>query len=283
MKTKYAKFSIKPNWLLCPLFSMSALLIFSGNSTAQTLGLSDGGSTATVDLTGGGGMNSWTVLGQNQLQQQWFYYSVNGSSVQAINQLGAPTINAYSPNLLDVTYANSQLSVEVQYSLTGGGVGSGAADMAENLYIKNVSGADIANMNFFQYSHFNLLGTGNNSIQMYGDPVNGYGAVQQSSGATAIQEAIALPNANGAEAALAGQTLSRFATIPGYNLNDNLIAGPGDVTWAFEWSQGLNAGDTLNIIKDKNLQIAMVPEPSTLGLIALGVGAFGSRLLRRRN
>jgi hypothetical protein len=159
--------------------------------------------------------------------------------------------------------------------------------MQETLAVINNSGQTINNLNFYEYSHFNLLQSGNNSVTIYGDPSSGFSNVRQVSGSTAIQEAITSPNATYAEAALYSQTLNNFATIPGYNLNNQQTAGPGDVTWAFEWSQSLaSTNDTsaneLDIFKDKSINIAPIPEPSTLALIAVGVGAFGSRLLRRR-
>lgn len=284
MKTKWGRFGgMESKRFLYPLGATLSLLLLPGQLTAQTVTLSDGGSTATVDVGSSAGMNSWSVLGQNQLMQQWFFYSINGGPVQAINALGGMTYSQQSQNnFLDVTYGNSQLSVEVQYSLTGGGTGSGSADMSETLSVVNNSGATLNGLNFYEYSHFNLLQSYNNSIQIFGNQANGYGFVTQTSGNTAIQEAITSPNATSAEAALYNQTLNSFASTPGYNLNDNLTAGPGDVTWSFEWSTNLAAAQELDIFKDKSLSIQPIPEPSTLGLVAVGAGAFGW-LLRRRS
>ena|SRR5579859_3695318 len=281
MKTKTGRFgALQPKYLY-PLCAVSSLLLLPGQLTAQTVNLSDSGSTATVDLTGGGGMNSWSVLGQNQLQQQWFWYSVNGGAVTPINMIGGMTYSTSGQNFLSVTYQNTQLKVNVQYSLNGGGVGSGNADISEALTINNISGADISNFNFYQYSHFNLLQSGNNSVNIVGS-AGSYDAVAQNSGATALEETIDTPFATYAEAALYGQTLNNFNTIAGYNLDGVTSAGPGDVTWAFQWSQDLTAGGEMDINKDKLLSITPIPEPSTLGLIAVGAAAFGGRLLRRR-
>lgn len=260
--------------------AVASLLILPGQLNAQVT-LSDGGSTASIDLTGGTGMNSWTVLnGQNQLQQQWFYYSIGSGQIQAINALGLSSHTA-TGNTLDAIYGSSTgLSVEVTYSLAGGGANSGNADMTETLSVIN-GGAAISTLNFYQYSHFNLLGEGNNTVSIIGDPAGGYGSVSQTAGATSISEAIISPYATYAEAAMNGQTLASFANPAGYTLNDN-VSATGDVTWAFEWSQPLASGQELDIYKDKNLSIAMVPEPSAFGLIAVGAGLFGY-LLRRRS
>ena len=110
--------------------------------------MSDGGSTATINTgnTGTLGMNSWTVLGgQNQLNQQWFWYSINGGAVQAINTIGGLTVtdNGDGPLGYDVivTYANSTLSANVEYMLSGNGASSGTADMTEKIWIDNLSGS----------------------------------------------------------------------------------------------------------------------------------------------
>ena len=70
----------------------------------------------------------------------------------------------------------------------------------------------------------------------------------------------------------------------GYTLNGNLAAGPGDVAWAFEWSDNVAAGNSLNIYKDKDLSISPVPEPTVAALLALGLGAVGfARRTWKRN
>jgi hypothetical protein len=274
-------FWMEPKWLLCTLCAAASLLIVPGRLSAQLVTLSDGGSSATVDVGSSAGMNSWNLQGQNQLQQQWFWYSVNGGPVQAINALGGLSYSQDGHNnFLDVSYGNSQLSVDVQYALTS--LGAQSADMSETLAVNNLSGQNINSLKFYQFSHFNLLQSGNNSVQIFGSPGN-YSYVQQTSGATAIQEAITSPSATAAEAAYYNQTLVNFAGNNGYDLNNNQSAGPGDVTWSFEWSQSLGAGQELDIFKDKTLSISPIPEPSTLGLLAVGVGALGCRLLRRRN
>ena len=266
---------------LCGALVVSGVLFLPGKGAAQ-VPLSDGGSSAIVNLGGGSGnigMNNWSVLGQNQLNQQWFWFQTDGGVAQPINAIGGLTYSLSGNNFLDATYANSQLSVEIQYALHGGGVGSGSADLTESIYVVNLSGAPLT-LNFYEYSDFNLLQSGNNSVQIFGSP-GAYSNVQQTSGSTAIQEAIVSPFANYAEAANAGQTLNELNTQSGLVLNDTTSAGPGNVTWAFQWLDlNIAPGGELDIFKDKSLSIQMVPEPSTFAFIALGLGAWG--LARRR-
>jgi hypothetical protein len=263
---------------------VSGMLLLPGLGIAQTVALTDLGSSATIDLVGGAGMNNWSVLGKNQLMQQWFWYRTDGGVAQPINTIGGLTYQTFTGNSgineVDATYQNSQLSIQINYILTGGGVGSGNADMTETITARNLSGSQL-NLNFYEYSYFDLLQSGNNNITIYGDSNSGYDHVLQTSGSTAIQEGIISPNANYAEAANFDQTLNELNTQAGLELNDSMSAGPGNVTWAFQWNQSIAAGDELDIFKDKNLSIAMIPEPSSVAIIVLGAGALGLALRRK--
>jgi hypothetical protein len=263
-------------------------LVLPNWAAAQNIVLQNGGSTASINLgngTGALGMNDWEVYNgsviQNQLQQQWFWFSINGGAIQSLNAISStPTLNKYGTlNTLDAVFANSQLSVDITYQLTGGGLNSGGADMTEDIAIDNLTGTAF-NINFYQYSHFTLLDTANNSVSILPDGTSGYNYVTQSSGSTAIQEAIDAPDANYAEASNYGQTLAELNGGGPYNLNNTLAAGPGDVTWAFEWADDLGGNSEFDITKDKSLSIQVTPEPATTALFGAGLGLLA--LVRRR-
>jgi PEP-CTERM motif len=269
--------------------AMSGMLLLPVQGMAQNYSLSDGGSTATLNLgagTGNLGMNSWTVLsGQNQLDQQWFWYSVNGSAPQPINAIGGLSTTANGNNDLIVTYQNSLLSVNVDYTLNGNGVSSGSADIMEYIWINNVSPDQILNVSFFQYSNFNLLQNHNNTVSISGSPGAYTGAFQSTGtpGGSGIAEVILAPSANHGETALVPTTLNELnnpANTNYFSLSDNTSAVTGAVSWAFQWDTTLNPGDEIDMIKDKGLKVTVVPEPTSMTLIALGIGALG--LARRR-
>lgn len=263
---------------------VSGMLLSPGNGIAQIVTMNDGGSSATIDLGSSAGMNNWSVLGQNQLNQQWFWYRTDNGVAQPINTIGGLTYQTYSGatgiNEVVATYQNSQLSIEIDYILSGGGVGSGNADITETIAARNLSNSNPLNLNFYEYSNFNLLQSYNNSVSIAGSP-GAYSYVTQTSGSTALSEAIISPNANYAEAAAYNQTLNELNTQAGLVLNGNTSAGPGNVTWAFQWDQTIAADGELDIFKDKNLSIATVPEPSTVAIIVLGFGALSLALRRK--
>lgn len=267
------------------LASASALLIPGYASAQSPITMNDGGSTATVNLNSSAGMSAWTVNGQNQLNQQLFWYQTDGGVANPINTIGTPTVSMSSGadgiNNVTAVYQNSQIQVTINYLLQGGGAGSGNADITESIMAQNISGSAFT-LNFYQYSAFNLLGAGNDTVQIFGNPGD-YTGVRQFNGSTAITEAITSPDAQNAEAAALGYTMNRLNTVAGLQLNGNTLSGPGLETWALQWGTNLNPGDVFDLTKDKSLSITVTPEPSTLSLLALGVGAAGFALRRRKS
>jgi hypothetical protein len=244
--------------------------------------MTDGNSTVNLTLTGpAAGMNSWTVDGQNQLSDQWFYFRVGNSgtaaSVGSLPLLSSPV--QPTPSSLTTTYLSAgQFSLQVVYSLVGGAPGSGTADLSEQIKIQNLSGAPLA-FNFFQYANFQLGGpamANNQVVQLMTNRKGLYNEALVSSGDIALSENVdsaISPGANNGEAGLVPNTLNNITGTAGYNLNNVQASGPGDTTWALQWTNSIAAGGTLIISKDLN--ISGVPEPATWSLISLGLAACG--------
>jgi hypothetical protein len=257
---------------------LPALLMSSSTLPAQIVTLEDGHSTASVrvnsDIAGPAGMFNWSVSGQNQLKQQWFWGRIGPSGPQfSIDTIGTAVSSQAETNMLKTLYDNGSYGVEVNYLLKAGGVG--VADINESISVYNHT-TDPLNFYLFQYSDFDLGGTGGGDEVWIGE----YNAIQQE-GMNGIVEGILDPSATAFEANVfggPGSTLSRLAT-PGIVLNGVDYAA-GNVTWAYEWNLEVAANSKVDIFKDKLVQITVIPEPSTLALVALSLGLWG--MARRR-
>lgn len=267
------------SWLAALAVTLQVL-----NTEAQTYTLTDGNSSVSLTPGSSIGMNNWTVDGQNQLNQQWFYYSVGNASVAApISSLALATPVQPSGSLLNTTYTGTGFSLQAVYSLVGGALGSGVSDLGEQIKIQNTSAAPLT-FHFFQYADFNIGGTANNTVVQLAHNIRGlFGEALVSSGNIAISENVDTgisPGANRGEAAIFNSTLGNLTTIPGYQLNNNTLAGPGHATWAFEWDATIGINGTLIISKDLNIQgvsVAPAPEPATWSMISIGLIGLGAR------
>jgi hypothetical protein len=246
---------------------------------AQILNLTDNNSFVQVNVGSQAGMSQWSVDGQNQLHQQWFWFGIGAGAEASINTISAASVVTPDARTLYTTYANIQLSIEVDYTLTGGSLGSGLSQIGETIRIHNLSASSLT-LHFFQYSDFDLSGTPGGDILQLGK--NGQGRffdAVQTEGNLAFHETVVTPGANHGEAALYGQTLGELNDASQTTLNDSLgPVGPGNATWALQWDLNIAAGGTALISKDKTLQIT--PEPSTFALT--GLGLIACVLLKRR-
>ena len=277
-----------------------AVLISASHANAQDEMLDTGGSSVTFNLGGGIsgpiGINNWTVdsdPGVSQLNQQWFWVSVNGTT-ESIDQISSAQNVSYSngstESTLTATYQNSTMAVILSYTLTGDGSGSGGGDLSESVNILNLTSGNL-NVNFYQYANFNLLQNNMNTVNIVPVQGGGYSFVSQSTtvGGNGIQEVLSQPYANFAETGAPTGVQSDVSL--GHTLNDTTYASGGNVAWALEWSDSVapydpTAGEynTWNVLQDQNMSILPVPEPTTMALIAvgLGIGGFVGRRASKR-
>ncbi len=251
---------------------------------ANLITLSDGNSNATIDTGSQAGMNSWMVDGTSQLAQQWFWLRTGNTaeqSLDSLNQIGIsmtdtnPFTNTGLDNLA-VKYAGNGYEVELNYTLRGGAAGSGQADLAEQIIIRN-TGAVALDFSFFQYSNFQLAGTpGNDSVL-----INGGNTAIQSDPSVNLSETVVTP------APTAYQTGSASGLLN--SLNDGTAttlantAGPvfaGDLGWAFQWDFQLGVNSSFIISKDKSIQPGpspLLPTPGAAIVLAMGGLVAGRR------
>jgi hypothetical protein len=285
---------------LLVLLVCAGLFCCAAVADASTISLIDGNSVVTLDPTSSSGVSSWTVDGVNQLYQQWFWYRIGNSGLQAsIDTLGTPTITQTTPSQASVSYAGSNgLTVNVTYMLSGGAVLSGGAGLGESISITNTSGA-AQTVHFYQYSNFML----DNNVPPTGDYVQfqNLNAVDQwkDSGKELLAETVITPKPNFREAGevlpandpnyTTMDTLYKLNNIPNYTLaelNSNsasAVLGPANVTWAYEWDKSISPNSTFIISKAKSLTgvLAPIPEPSTLTLVFAGLLVLAGTVVRQ--
>jgi hypothetical protein len=145
--------------------------------------------------------------------------------------------------------------------------------LSEQIRISNLS-AGILDFHFFQYVDLDLFGGGDDIVQLGKNLQNKFNEAFQIDGAASFAETVTAPGANHAEAALTGVTLVALMDGNPTTLSDTLAAGPGNVTWAFQWDFSLAPGASFLISKDLNMLVP-VPEPSAFALAGLGVLMLG--------
>jgi hypothetical protein len=262
------------NTLVAILFAGAAL-----QSDAQIYTLSAQNSSLQVDLAGGG-ITQWTIDGVNQLNNQWFYYSIGSGpaySIDSIAPWSTPTITSGSLPTLTETYANASYSVQTKFVLQPAAIGTGRAKLSDTITVRNLS-ATALDFHFYQYSDFDLGGvTGDQAVQF---DSNGAGTAYK-----VVQTGLAGATLTGTAVAVGGgvsvPALEQAALYDGSKFglgsgnpvslnNTNLTAGPGNVVYAYQWNVTLaaagNPGSSLTIS-----EIQSVPEPSTAALIASGM------------
>jgi hypothetical protein len=268
-----------------PLAAIVAIGLVS-QASAQIITLSDLNSVAQVAPNTQNGMFYWAVQGQNQLQQQWFWYGVGNGPVHSIETISGAALSQPTGRELITTYNNGLYSVSIDYLLTGGTVVSAgqqaASDIGETIKIVNTSGA-VLPFHFYQYSYFNLNGQNSDVVQLgkngrglFNDALQMDAADQNS-----MTETVTTPGANHGEVGTVGVTLAKLNGGGPVLLSDNAgPVGPAGVTWALEWDLNIAPGGSAIISKDKSLNVLVIPEPSTLAL--LGLGGLAGCLARRR-
>lgn len=263
------------------LVCLALTLLFVTSATADVT-LQDGSSTVQFNPNSQAGAYAWTVNGYDVLFQQWFWYGTNpNGGQQSIDNLGNLLVTQTDNQHVTFNYgAAGGLQAEVDYGLHGGAIGQMTSDLSENIKLTNAGNAPV-DLRFYQYSDFDL-NRSNLVDQVKIDPslrfVNQW-PVGAGSFGPLLSETIITPAPNHAEANYYANTLNEFAANSGLTLNDVLVAGPGDVTWAFEWDRTLDPGASFLISKDK--QLTPTPEPGTLGVVGgiLAILAWKKRSL----
>jgi hypothetical protein len=251
-------------------------------ATAWTYNLTNGNSTASIVADDPNGMRDWTVDGQTQLFRQWFWYRKGETGPEkSIDSLSLVSANLVSPSILNTVYQSGSIfSIEVNYSLLGGAIGSSSSSIGEQIRINNLTSSPL-NFHFFQYVDFDLVGN------ILGDTVsleqNAQGLFEkafQTKGNAFFADEVVSPAANHGEVGLWGSILTKLEDNLPTTLNDTTGPVSGDTVWAFQWDMVIPANQSFDVAINKSVYIAPVPEPSTVALLTVGLAALG--FARRR-
>ncbi len=267
--------------------ALACAAVMTPAAMASAITLSDGNSTLGIDPSSSSGANNWLVEGQNQLFKQWFWYRIGdvgaGDREYSIDTLSAPSV-ASSANSATISYSGSLFDISITYLLGGGVAGSGQSTLNEDILIVNKSGSSL-DLQFFQYSDFDLAGDDiGDSVLLY-PSTSPFQLAYQWDGTIGLTEGIVTVNP------FASRGDVGVAPAIYGNLQDNAITdlststggtiGPADVEFAFQWDLAISAGDSVTISKVKNLNVYVIPEPTTAALSLMGLALVALRRMRR--
>jgi hypothetical protein len=265
--------NIKP---LALLLAMGAIAV----DNVQAATLTEGNSQVSIDPLSQAGMSEWSINNQNQAYQQWFWYRPSGAGQgQYSIETGATLIQTPTgTDKLNLKYNyGGNFTIDISYHLES--IGGNTATLIQNAGITNLSASTLV-LDFYQYNNFNLGGDAGGDY-LY---IESNSAYQEDGGLFVTEGDVQPPSSffEGNTVGGPGSTLYRLNNTTELNLNtpalgydEILSAAETDVTWAFQWHITLNPGEGTDIIKNQNLAITLVPEPS-----ALALGVLALTLLR---
>ncbi|HVT28820.1 MAG TPA: PEP-CTERM sorting domain-containing protein [Lacipirellulaceae bacterium] len=254
------------------------------NCSAALFTLVDDNSIAQFDTATQANNFNWFVDGNDVLAQQAFWFRIGNVAEQSVHTLPIGVQGVSDGNFdgnndtLFVRYVDGfgGFRIETRYTIDGGTPGSGASDLAEQISITSQIGVPL-DFHFFQYADFDI---GPADSAVFTNP----NSVRQFSPASELTETVVTPVPTHREIASFPVMLNKLNDGTPTVLSDTppigVIAGPGDMTWAYEWDFQLAPGATFQISKDKNLHAGpVVPEPASACLMLLGMGLL---MLRQR-
>ena len=273
------------------LVFVCALMAMGGTAHAVILGLQDGNSTVSIDVDSQHGLFDWTTDGVNIAPtfgggindyRQRFWYRVGNNPEASIDNLtrgltGTTDANFDgNPDTAIVNYAGAPgFNIQLKITLQGGAIGSGKSDIGEQISLVNTSLTAIT-MSFFQYGDFQLTPpfVGGEQVSFINS-----NAVLETGSLGGVQETVHTPVASHQEAEPFPVTITKLNDGVPSTLADNSGAGPGDITWAYQWDVTINPGASFLISKD---MLVVIPEPGTWSLVGMAATLFGLFGMRRR-
>lgn len=240
---------------------LATLGLVGTSAFAAPLSVQSNNSTVTVDPNSQSGLSSWVVDGTNQLNQQWFWYSVGSSAPQSIDTLNN-TFSFNQDGVLTETYGGDGFTLTLNAILTGGAVNSGNSAMTQTVSVDNNTDSDL-DFHLYEYSDFTLNNKtlNNNTLTLSGSPVS---TADQTAPLGTTMNIGVNPSVDHSQIGTNGAiklALNNGSTP--VTLGDNGV-GPiiGNTNFAFEWDPTIAVNGTFQESIVQSIQGGVVPLPS---------------------
>jgi len=276
--------------ILSAAAAASMLLGISAGPQARAANvvLTDGNSSVTIDPTSPAGVENWSVNGQNQLNQEWFWFRTGNKAGQSsLDSLGTPvttlldTTGDGQDDTAEFVYGPSNgIQITLTYSLTGGQNGSKTSDLTDTLEINN-EGSKAIKLHLYQYANFNLAdSTTGQTVTI----ANSNTATVQGNGEKS--QTVVGGQASEYEAAIYPSLLDHISSsTTSYTLADVATSPSGDGEWGFQWDTTIPMCGSYIITGDQLLtgtSIPVVPEPVSGPVAVMGLSSLFMIRPRRR-
>jgi hypothetical protein len=252
---------------------ITALLLAWAPAAARgaILTATDGSSMIQVDPLSQNGLFNWSVNGVSQLSQQWYWVSAGGAAETSLDAF--PLVDSQaSGNQISLTYADQGVSFELTYTLNGTSNNESLIEETITITNSNTMGFDFK---LFEYTDLDLLGdpSGDSATR------SGGGILQSQDLSSVLVSASIAPDAFQIAPAFDIRDLLNDALPTNLN-NTGDPSGPDDLAHAFQWNLHIDAAGEIVLTKTKSF-VTAVPEPSTMLVLLLGLGAIAFARRRR--
>jgi hypothetical protein len=255
---------------------LAALVVCALSSSVLAQGtISDGNATFTYNSGTTPGSANFRPEGGTSTDhffQDWWWWRVNGVSTAENRMQWVPSSQSYVGNTAMLGHSQALFDWDLTVVLDDGGA-AGQAGVVQTMELTNTSASPIS-LSIFHYLDVDVQATTTDSatinagldrmtitdtsgsfVEFYSPGADRYQATSFSTLRTALDN----------------------ATI-GDLTNTGLPFGPGDFTGAFQWDGTIAAGESVTLYSGVAINQTAIPEPATLGLLALG----GLMIRRRR-